>query len=212
MGLKIDLHYVIKKHHLTIKGVIHVGAHKGQEVGLYEDLSITNIMLFEPIPKIFKELNDTFSKKYLCINSALGNFQGEVTMNLEYNNDNKSSSILEPLKHIDYYPNIVFTDKIVVKINKLDDFISHKDNFNLLVIDTQGYELEVLKGSNEFLNNIDYIICEVNKEELYLNSPIVSEIDDYLINFNFHRIETSWSWDNEVWGDALYVKKIFNYE
>ena len=28
-------------------------------------------------------------------------------------------------------------------------------------IDTQGYELEVLKGSNEYLNSIDYLIVEI---------------------------------------------------
>jgi len=206
MGLKIDIEDLIKKYDLTFKGIIHVGAHEGQEVELYEKLGVKNIMLFEPIPKIFKKLKDNFSDKYLVFNTALGNTEGEITMNIENINDCKSSSILEPLKHIKYYPHIVFTEKINIKITKLDNFLSYRDRFNVMVIDTQCYELEVLKGGEKFLDKIDNIICEVNNEELYMGCPDVNEIDEYLKTFGFSRVETSWSWDNETWGDALYIK------
>ena len=206
MGLKIDIEDLIKKYDLNFKGIIHVGAHEGQEVELYEKLGVKNIMLFEPIPKIFNKLKDNFSDKYLVFNTALGNTEGEITMNIENINDCKSSSILEPLKHIKYYPHIVFTEKINIKITKLDNFLSYRDRFNVMVIDTQCYELEVLKGGEKFLDKIDNIICEVNNEELYMGCPDVNEIDEYLKTFGFSRVETSWSWDNETWGDALYIK------
>jgi len=206
MGLKIDIEDLIKKYDLTFKGIIHVGAHEGQEVELYEKLGIKNIMLFEPIPKIFNKLKTRYSEDYLVFNTALGDTEGEITMNIENVNDCKSSSILEPLKHINYYPHIVFTEKIDVKITKLDNFLSYSDRFNVMVIDTQCYELEVLKGGEKFLDKIDNIICEVNNEELYMGCPDVNEIDEYLKTFGFSRVETSWSWDNETWGDALYIK------
>jgi hypothetical protein len=206
MGLKIDIEDLIKKYDLTFKGIIHVGAHEGQEVELYEKLGIKNIMLFEPIPKIFNKLKTKYSEDYLVFNTALGDTEGEITMNIENVNDCKSSSILEPLKHINYYPHIVFTEKIDVKITKLDNFLSYSDRFNVMVIDTQCYELEVLKGGEKFLDKIDNIICEVNNEELYMGCPDVNEIDEYLKTFGFTRVETSWSWDNETWGDALYIK------
>lgn len=207
MSFKFDFIEIINKYDLKIKGIIHVGAHKGQEVNLYEKLGIFKIILFEPIPKIFEELKIKFEGKYLIFNTALGNSQGEVIMNIENVNDNKSSSILEPHKHIEYYPHIIFTEKLKVKLTKLDNFYSFHQDYNFLVIDTQGYELEVLKGGSNFLEKIDYIICEVNKEELYMGCPIVTEIDSFLSLFGFNRVETSWSWDNETWGDALYIKK-----
>jgi FkbM family methyltransferase len=206
MGLKINFEDLIKKYDLTIEGIIHVGAHEGQEVDLYERIGVKNIMLFEPIPKIFDKLNAKYSKDYLVFDTALGNIEGNIMMNIENSNDCKSSSILEPLKHIDYYPHIVFTEKINIKITKLDNFLSYSDRFNVMVIDTQGYELEVLKGSEKFLEKIDNIICEVNNEELYMGCPDVNELDEYLKTFGFNRVETSWSWDNETWGDALYIK------
>lgn len=207
MSLKLDLIKIIDDFELSIKGIIHVGAHKGEEVGFYESLGVKHIMLFEPIPKIFNELDKKINNKYLIFNTALGNIEGDIVMNIENVNDSKSSSILEPHKHIEYYPHILFNEKLLVKITKLNNFISYIDDFDTLVLDTQGYELEVLKGGELFLKKIKYIICEVNREELYLGCPHVSDIDDYLINFGFHRVNTSWSWDNETWGDAFYLKK-----
>lgn len=207
MSLKIDLIETINTYNMSINGVIHVGAHKGQEVDLYEKLNIKNIMLFEPIPKIFELLKEKYGNKYSLFNTALGNIDGTIVMNIENVNDSKSSSILEPLEHIKYYPHIIFTEKITVNITKLNNFLNHSNDYNTMVIDTQGYELEVLKGSDKFLENINYIICEVNKEELYYGCPNVVDIDNYLIKFGFSRVETSWSWDNETWGDALYIKK-----
>ena len=51
-------------------------------------------------------------------------------------------------------------------------------DIDLLNIDTQGYEMEVLKGSRKLLSqNVKYIILEVNKKELYEGCPLVKDID-----------------------------------
>lgn len=210
MGLKINLEKIINEYNISINGVIHVGAHKGQEVELYERIGVKNIMMFEPIPKIFKILERNFGGKYLTFNTALGDREGDIIMNIENINDSKSSSILEPYKHINYYPHIIFTEKITINITKLNNFLKYINDYNTMVIDTQGYELEVLKGGDEFLKKINYIICEVNNEELYVGCPNVKDIDEYLKPFGFTRVETSWSWDNESWGDALYIKNNLN--
>jgi hypothetical protein len=72
-------------------------------------------------------------------------------------------------------------------------------------MDVQGYELEVLKGGQEILNNIDYIITEVNRKELYKACVLVDELDSFLENYNMIRVETDWVGDS--WGDAFYIKK-----
>lgn len=206
MGLKIDFESIIDKYELKITGVIHVGAHEGQEVYLYEKFKISSIALFEPLPNVYAKLYENYGQKYQTFNVALGNVEGVVTMNIENTNGNKSSSILKPHKHIDYYPHIVFNDTLSVNIQRLDSYTDTLKNYNMLVIDTQGYEMEVLKGGKVFLEKIDYIICEVNQEELYFDCPMVNDIDDFLESYDFSRVETSWSWDNETWGDALYIK------
>ena len=71
-------------------------------------------------------------------------------------------------------------------------------------MDVQGYELEVLKGSTDILLKVDYILCEVNRAELYKNCPMVEDIDSFLNEYGFKREITSW--DGYTWGDALYTK------
>ena len=53
----------------------------------------------------------------------------------------------------------------------------------------QGYELEVLKGSEKNLSKIDYLLIEVTDSEMYINQPISTEIIEYLQNRNFHIIK-----------------------
>jgi hypothetical protein len=62
---------------------------------------------------------------------------------------------------------------------------SLKAEITLLKLDVQGYELEVLKGAEESLKNIDYIIIEANLEQLYTNQPSFSEMNTHLMSKHF---------------------------
>ena len=195
---------LVKKYKMEIRGVLHIGAHFGQEIILYEQCNIKNIMFFEPVPATFKMLSNNIGSKAILVNTALGNTEGEIEMFIETANKGQSSSILEPEFHLIQYPGITFPEKIKVPITKLDNFITQKDNFNFINVDVQGCELEVFKGSVNFLNHIDYIISEVNKANLYKNCSRVEELDEFLKTYKFKRVETDWAGD--TWGDALYIK------
>jgi FkbM family methyltransferase len=204
----LDLLKLKGKYNLNIKGVLHIGAHFGQEFSVYENIGVKNIVFFEPLPHTFEKLKENVGSKngnVLLINSALGNMIGEIEMNVETANQGQSSSILEPHIHLKQYPHIIFNNKINVKITKLDTFIEEKEKYNFINIDVQGYELEVFKGGSEFLNHIDYIMTEVNKDEVYKNCPMIEDLDNFLKPYGFERVETTW--DGITWGDAFYIKK-----
>lgn len=194
-----------KKYNLQIKGVIHIGAHVGQEYQSYADLGIKNLMFFEPLSSTFEKLKKNIGDNAILINTALGNIEGEIEMFTETDNQGQSNSILQPEYHLVQHPSIFFTGKEVVKITKLDNFIEIKDNFNFINIDVQGYELEVFKGAEKYLNHIDYIVTEVNRAELYKDCAKVEELDEFLSQYNFRRVETTW--DGFTWGDAFYIKQ-----
>lgn len=201
----LDLIKLKEKFNLNIKGVLHIGAHFGQEYTTYEKLDIKNIMFFEPLPQTFEKLKSNVGDKAILVNTALGNVIGEVEMYVETANQGQSSSVLEPSIHLRQYPHIQFNNKITVPITKLDTFIEHKNEYNFINIDVQGYELEVFKGGVDFLNSIDYIMTEVNRDEVYKNCPMITELDDFLKFYGFTRVETTW--DGITWGDAFYIKK-----
>jgi FkbM family methyltransferase len=195
-----------KKYDMNIKGVIHIGAHHGEEVSVYISNGIKNIVLFEPIEYNFDIIENNV-KNYIANiighQVALGNENKIVDMYLS-SNKYESSSILKPKKHLELYPDITFTETKRVEVKKLDDYNYTKYNF--LNIDVQGYELEVLKGSENTLKYIDYIYCEVNRGEVYENNAYIEDIDEFLSNHSFERVETNW-WEDHDWGDALYIKQ-----
>ena len=105
-------------------------------------------------------------------------------------------------------------DKAEEKIDDLKEEIEIKvydelniSGVNFICIDTQGYELEALKGCKNSLKKIDYIYTEVNRDYLYEENPLISDLDLFLKNFGFIRVETKWAKDGLLpWGDAFYVK------
>ena len=189
-----------------ISGIIQIGAHHGNEYETLNKLS-ENILMFEPQKEVYNKLfNKLGSLPNLTIeNKALGSSSGIMTMHTEQVNDGQSSSLLEPQLHCVQYPGIKFTGTEQVEVITLNEYFTNKSfNYNLLTLDVQGYELEVLKGSTDILLKVDYILCEVNRAELYKNCPMVEEIDSFLNDYGFKREVTAW--DGYTWGDALYIK------
>lgn len=202
----LDLKHLIQKFDMKINGILHIGAHIGQEHSLYKELGIKNITYFEPLKENFRILKENVKDEATLFNIALGNRTGKIMMNVETANQSQSSSILEPQLHLLQYPWITFDSTEEVDIDMLDEVTFDRNSFNMINVDVQGYELEVFKGSTKTLNKIDYIISEVNRGELYEDCAKVEELDSFLTNFGFTRIETNWVGGN--WGDALYIKNI----
>ena len=192
---------------MDIKGIIHIGAHRGQEISDYIDGGIQDIILFEPLSTNFEILEQNLADMNANISGhqvALGNEEKKVTMYLS-NNEQMSSSILRPKKHIQNHPTVLFEGTEEVDMMRLDSYSDETEKFNFINMDVQGYELEVLKGGSETLKHVDYVYCEVNRDEVYENNAYIEELDEYLGNYNMGRVETVWS--GGIWGDALYIKQ-----
>jgi FkbM family methyltransferase len=202
----ISLESLKEKYNLNIKGIIHVGGHYGQEHKNYKANGIDNLIYFEPLISSFNILKQTVSEEGICINKALGSKVGKISMYVESANDGQSSSILKPKMHTEIYKYIIFNSEQVVDIDLLDNIEEIKQKeYNFINVDVQGYELEVFKGGIETLKNIDYIMTEVNKAELYENCVLIDELDTFLHENGFTRVETEWFYDHN-WGDAFYIK------
>lgn len=201
----LDFPRLIKQYNLSIHGVIQIGAHYGQEFDLYKQTGIENCIFFEPLKKNFEVLSRNIGNRAILVNKALGNENRQIDMFVESENQGQSSSILTPKLVTQQYPHIVFNEKETVDMIRLDDYPLAVEKYNMINIDVQGYELEVLKGAAITLANIDLIISEVSREELYGDCVMVETLDNYLSGFGFSRVETSWV--GGTWGDALYLKR-----
>jgi FkbM family methyltransferase len=200
-----ELKDYMTKHGVKISGVIHVGAHFGQENSTYVELGINKRIFFEPLETNFINLQSYVDKEAILIKKALGNEKKLIEMFVENNNNKMSSSILEPLLHKTQFPNIVFETTETVEMDRLDDMDLDLTDINMMNIDVQGYELEVLKGSVNTLKQIDYIILEINSVELYKNCPMFDDINNFLIGHGFECIDQFWWGGN--FGEGFFVKK-----
>jgi FkbM family methyltransferase len=201
----LDLEKLISKYDMNIKGVIHIGAHFGEENRVYDALDIKNRIFFEPQNSNFSVLKERIGGKFPIIQKALGNENKKVTMFVERNNKGQSSSVLKPALHLTQYPKIKFEEVETVEMARLDDLGIDFSPYNFISIDVQGYELEVFKGAEKTLKNIDYIVAEINKAELYENCARVEQLVEFLAPYGFKLVEENWI--GGTWGDGLFIKK-----
>jgi FkbM family methyltransferase len=201
----LDFDELNKKYQFNINGILHIGAHEGQEFKIYDKYNIKNIIFFEPVPSTYEKLKSNIGNKAILVNKALGNQNKITSMYIEESNAGQSSSILQPLEHLKLFPWIKFNKMINVEMIRLDDYLIYSQNYYFINIDVQGYELEVFKGAEKTLSNIDYIITEVNRLDVYKSCVKIDQLDSYLNTYGFCRVETSWY--DIGWGDALYIKR-----
>jgi len=198
---------IVKKYNMNISGIIHIGAHQGQEVREYVENGYQDIIMFEPLSENFRILEENLKDMNANISAyqvALGNEEQNVVMYLS-DNGLLSSSVLKPKVHLELHPSVGFPTTEEVEMKRLDSFVEETKNFNFINMDVQGYELEVLKGGMETLKHIDYVYCEVNRDELYEGNVFIEDLDQFLADYSMERVETDWA--GTLWGDALYIRK-----
>ena len=196
---------LLNKYENKISGFIQVGAHVGQQVESFLRIKNTNIYLFEPNIQALEKLKKYENEHRVKIfNFGLGNDNTTLQFFTSSNKDGVSSSILRPKLHEKYFPEVKFHKNESIKIKKFSSL--EKIDGNFLVIDVQGYELEVLKGFEDKIKNIDFIFSEISIVKFYENNTLVSELDKFLRKKNFLRIKTSFI-SNVPMGDAFYINK-----
>ena len=205
----IPFNKLMKKYNMNINGILHIGAHKCEELEQYHKYGLNNnqILWVEANPKLVNEIiekdNTINIKNFICCDTDIG----KTKLNLA--NNGQSSSILELGTHENSYPNIKYIGSIEVKNHRIDTIYKMNkipNNFaNFLNIDIQGSELSALKGLGKLIHEFEYIYLEVNKDYVYKNCALVEEIDQYLLQFNFVRKETIWT--TEKWGRCYLYKK-----
>lgn len=202
----LDLIELYKKYNMNVNGVIHIGAHFGEENNVYEKLRIDNISYFEPVKKTFIKLKENVGTGANLFNYALGNENKKMKMYVEEADIYGCSSLLKPS---DNYKNIKFDYGEIVEMKRLDDVEFDFSDYNFMNIDVQGYELEVLKGSVNTLEHIDYIMCEINRVYIekpleYENCCLIGDLIEFLNEFGFKYVESNWA--GVSWGDGFFVK------
>lgn len=191
---------------LNIRTVVHVGANIGEELEFYKSIGVKKIYFFEPREEALLELQENCKPFRSSIDITVLPFGlGSKKDEKRIFNGGQSSSFLAPKKHLEVHPQIYFDIGKILSIRRGDEILPDDLTIDMLNIDVQGFELEVLKGLGNLLNNTRVIYTEINTDELYENCPTLEFIDAYLFSFKFKRVEAVVT--DLKWGDAIYIRQ-----
>lgn len=180
------------------KGVLHLGAHKGQEADIYQWLG-KKVIWIEAIPKIYDQLKDNlyFYKNQQAYCLLLGDTDNLKKSFFISNNDSASSSLFKFSKNTlegKYFSDtkLRIQDEITLEMSKLDSFVKKNNidisEYNHWIVDLQGAELLALKGAENSLKFCDSLLIEVSKVDIYENAVLWPELKDWLMKRNFYPI------------------------
>lgn len=188
-------------------GVIHIGAHVGEEIDFYKELGFEKVLLFEPQHVAFSKIPE--GEGVYKVNAALGNMNGTVSMHVADNG--MSSSILKPMHHLVAHPHVKFEGKEDVAVYRLDDwFVGNNfelkpEDFSCMVMDAQGYEGRVVLGAVNTMKHMDVVYSEVSVKDLYEENTNMNYLDYLLSSHGLVRKETWISFSGS--GEAIYIKE-----
>ena len=197
-----------------INSLIHIGGHKGQEIDSYKSLDLDKVIIFEPINEFADDIENKIIDlpNFVLHRCALGNQNSEKLIYIAdkgKDDDSGSTSLKKPRNS-----NVTFSESRLIEVKKYSSFKYSK--IDIAILDTQGYELEVLEGFENLINTFKFLIVEFSNFEGYKNQTIYKDLNNFLClnNFSFVKqnkkvLKVIPSIQSGSYGDALYINNKF---
>lgn len=202
-----EINRILSSNGININGCFHIGAHDCEELSFYHQLGVSfeNIVWIDAIPS---KVEEATNKGIPNVYHAVITDKNDELVSFNISNNVQSSSVLEFGTHSQEHPSVVYVDKIMQTTITVDSFFERNEidasKFDFWNFDIQGAELMALKGATESIKHAKALYLEVNEKELYEKCGLISDIDNFLSQYNFKRVLTSMTCHG--WGDALYIR------
>lgn len=177
---------------LQSNGVLHLGAHLGQEADDYASLE-KPVLWVEAMPRIYERLVERLAnfpkQKAFC--ALLGDKDGvPTTFNISNNSKGVSSSIYnfgsygEGEKTLWPELSLRMVEQVTLSMVRLDTLFSlnsiDPNSFNHWVVDLQGAEKLALMGGDAALKHCKSLFIEVSTVEVYEGGVLWPELSTWL--------------------------------
>ena len=194
--------YRLKEQNIAPKIIFDVGAFCGDWTrNCLKVFPDSNYFLFEAQKDMADSLKMMETGQIVIENMFLGENDGTY---VDFYEAGTSSSAFRFGPHTSIKKNTTSLDNYCMgnSINTID----------ILKLDVQGYELNILKGAQTILKNVNLIITEVSFIDVYIDCPLVNEVIQFLDGnqfqlfdiVDFRRREI----DNHLWQcDMFFIKK-----
>jgi FkbM family methyltransferase len=210
--LFVDIAHKINYPSLDV--LFDVGANVGQTRNYFRfHLPNARIYCFEPVQATFQQLKTSVEADGNCVieNIALGDEAGDKTIRL-FDGD---LTVLNSLRD-DAMNNTSNAREETIRIDTLDHYCGvHKiKKIDLLKIDTEGFEINVLKGAEQMLQSgrISLVYCETGFQKTNQRNTFFPQLTEHLSKhdyyfFGLYQMDYhDWKRGNGL-GNALYIHK-----
>lgn len=177
------------------KNILDIGAHHGQFSNFCHSLWPNSKILMIEGNDNCEEVLDKLPFEH-CI-ALLSDENKEVTLYLN-NNDHQCTGTSYYKENTRHYKDCLEVKKYTYTLNEIASSLNR--TFDLIKIDTQGSELDIIRGGIDVIKNASYIITEVSKIEYNCGSPLFEEVVGYMSDIGFDSYDII---EEHIWNDSL---------
>ena len=196
---------MISHSELTPMVIVGVGINRGQSTFLFlKWFPKARIYGFEPLPNVFNLAERKLADRVQLYNLGVSSISGVQTFweskldeTSTFNHPNLDSNYHKMKSKVLLTSNRKMYKALKVNTVTLDDFSRNEKiiRIDLLKVDTEGHELEVLKGSADLLMGKQIGLIQIERQETGLrskkedvDSPV--EVEDFLKAFSYFKVNT----------------------
>ena len=190
--------------------ILDIGAHTGQFHGwakrVWSDVGIFMIESNSLHESALDKLAMMNGDKYLI--AAMGDEEREVTFYTR--SDKPHTEGNSYYKEANYWdiPQLVQESKVTLQ--KLDNLFENDSVFDIIKVDTQGSEIDILKGGKDLVSRAQAVILEVSFIPYNEGAPDSQETIDYMNEIGFEErmsVGEHYDGDTIVQKDLLFTNK-----
>ena len=203
----------LKSKELGVETVLDVGANTGQfALDLRRVGWLGRIVSFEPLAAAHGKLTEGARSDPLWVvppAMALGSTATKTEINVAANSVSSSLLAMES-RSTAVEPNTKYTSVEMIDVGTLDDSIAPEWGGPFaLKLDTQGFELEVLRGAEKTLPNVRVIATEMSLVSLYKDGARFADVFRFLEDRGFTAIAITEGFADAERNEVLQVDVVF---
>jgi FkbM family methyltransferase len=199
----------LKELGFTPKTIVDIGAYHGEWTKEMQQIFPNSLFLMiEPMSEKAALLEKMATQSNGKIHFEQALLAAQANQEVIFHQSETASSVLTEHKENDDF------EKVTKTTTTLSSVLEKKqiDKIDFLKIDTQGYELEILKGATEVLKNVDVILLEVSLLDIHANVPLLHEVCSFMYQYGFVTYDicsfTRRPLDKALWqSDFIFVKE-----
>jgi FkbM family methyltransferase len=208
LGLDIKRHIPSPAHALPtllelygVEAVFDLGANIGMSGRYFRNVGFRGkIVSCEPVSRYYRKLEEASARDplWLCENTAVGEREGELEINVTGGGGGASSFLQMTPAVTEHAPELAVVERERVRITTLDALARRHypaGDRLFLKLDVQGYERNVLEGGAETLPRVVGLRIELSVLKCYEGEQLLCDMLPYLdrLGFKLCGIEPAWS-------------------